>query len=1012
MLRTKAWPSAPSTGGCVETDITFTAWLKRKRREQGLTQETLAGLAGCSTTYLKKIEAGQRQPTRQIVEALLDALEVPNDSRPTYITLAFASSSPGSPRPTAPAAPPPPLIVGQTELVGRQGELAHMHQQWAKARQGRARVVLLSGEPGVGKTRLAHELMASVAQAGAAVLRGGCYEYEAMTPYLPFVEALRAYVRSQPAGSLRQRLGPTAPEIARLAPEIDAKIGPLAPNPTLAPNDERLRLFDNIARFLATLAGDIGLLLFLDDLHWADQATIALLRYLLRNLPNERLLVLATYRDDEMDRTHPLADALLAWHREHIATRLTLGRLSEAETAAMLATLFEQDSVSAEFAEAIYHETEGNPFFTEEVVKSLIEQGQVYREGEGWGRRAVAELAIPTSIKEVIGRRLAHLSQTCIETLHAAATLGKTFGFGELAAVSTMDEDALLDALDEASAAQLIRPEGADSFVFTHDKIRETLVEELNPLRRRRLHQRVGEGLEKLYAAELDGHAADLAYHFVAGHDWRRGLAYSLRAADSAARLFGHDEALKYLAMARECSISLDDRAGEAAVAERLGDIYAMRGPAATAIEHYTAALAMVEDVTKRAVLKARIGAVYSEIGDMRGEEFFQEAARELDPETQPGELARALAHLGRFQHHRGQLRRAIELLEQAYAIAQPLDDPATLRTIFSHFAGAYEHLVRCRESMEWARRSIRLGQQRDFPFATQMGVAYLAENALITGDWPAALDYIAQERALAQKIGALGAWDWTAFYHAWRLHSLGHLTEARAMCRKAYDMAHRADDVRGTAVFAARLAEIETDLGLDESARVYVDEAVTAARASSTIRAQCLSLWAAAYFHVQREEWAESAALLDEAVTRVAGTDHRLGPLEFGSTHAEAYLGLGRVADAARINDEHLILAREAEAHHCEALALRVRGQIRAAQESPDEAEDAYAAAISIFERSGARLELGRALYHRACLRLDLGQPDDARADLARARDLFAACGAPRDLRRAEALLAHVPPR
>ncbi|MFN8472864.1 MAG: AAA family ATPase [Anaerolineae bacterium] len=988
----------------MQPELTFTTWLKQKRREQGLTQETLAGLAGCSTAYLKMIEAGRRPPTRPVVDALLEALQVPKEMRVTYVDLAFASRS--SPTPLIPL---PSLISSQTTLVGRRRELAQLRQDWVKVKEGQTRIALLSGEPGIGKTRLALELIAEAARDGASILRGGCYEYEATTPYLPFVEALRAYVRAQPASVLRQRLGPTAPEIARLAPELDAKIGPLTPNPALSPDDERLRLFDNVARFLASLAGERGLLLFIDDLHWADGATIALLRYLLRNLPADRIFVLATYREDEIGRSHPLADALVTWHRDRIATRLPLSRLSGGETAALLATLFHQATVSNEFAEAIFQETEGNPFFTEEVVKSLIETGEVYREGEGWGRKAVAEMAIPQSIKETIDRRLNRLSKPCVDTLHIAAALGKSFAFTELAAASPIDEGALLDALDEADAAQLIRGYDADSFTFTHDKIRETLLEGLNAIRRRRLHGHIGEGLERLYAAELDRHAANLAYHFVASRDWQRGLAYLRQAADNAERVFAHDEAIQYLTMARQCALQIVDRDAEAAIAERLGDIHAIQGSTASAVEHYTFALALTQAVTKRAELNARIGAVYAETGDMRGEEFFEDAIQGLDPETQPREFARALSYLGRFQHHRGHLKRAVELLDQAYTIAEPLDDPATLQTIFSHLAGAYEHLASPRESMEWARRSVLLGEQQDYLLAIQMGFSYLAEQSLIIGDWQAASHYIARERELAQKIGALGAWDWTDFYSTWLQHSLGDLAHAELSARSAYETARHTGDVRGAAIFGARHAQIEIDMGLDDMALTHMSEAVATARGSDNILMNCLTRWGAAYFHTQREEWSAAANILDEAVRLVAETDHRLGPLHFGPTHAEAYLGLGRVAEAVRLNDEHLALAREAGARHFEALALRVQGQIRAAQALPDEAEASFAAAIAILGSSGARLELGRAFYHRARLRHDLGRNDDAHADVSRARDLYAQCGAPRDLRRAETLLERI---
>ena len=226
-------------------------------------------------------------------------------------------------------------------------------------------------------------------------MRGGCYEYEATTPYLPFVEAFREWTRRQSPEQLRTALGATASEIAKFAPEIETKLDALVGNAPLPPSEERLRLFDNTARFLRSLAADNGLLLFIDDVHWADQGTLSLLHYLLRHLRDDRVLILAAYREIELDRAHPLASALVEWNRERLATRVVLGRLSHVDTGTLLATLFGIESVSDDFVAALYRETEGNPFFIEEVIKSLIEQGQIYREAGRLGAQGDARARDP-----------------------------------------------------------------------------------------------------------------------------------------------------------------------------------------------------------------------------------------------------------------------------------------------------------------------------------------------------------------------------------------------------------------------------------------------------------------------------------------------------------------------------------------------------------------------------------------------------------------------------------------
>ncbi len=402
--------------------------------------------------------------------------------------------------------------LSRGRLVARDSELAEARELWRRAQAGRGHCLLLSGEPGSGKTRLAREVIVQATLDGAVVLSGACYEFEAATPYLPFVAAIRRWVRDQGyrrfwEGSfqrldalldelkakerddvkLRDVLGESAPQIAKLAPEIEARLGPFPPRPELPAHEERLLFFDAVTHLFAKLARRQSLLFYLDDLHWADSGTLWLLGHLIRNLREERVLIVASYRDTELDRAHPLSKALVDWNRERFTTRIVLKRFNAEETHAQIAALLDEN-ISGDFSEAVYRETEGNPFFIEEVMKALIEQGSVRRESGQWKRCEMTELVIPQSVKEAIGNRLDRVSAECNETLRAAAVLGKTFTIDELmAAADGQNENKLLDALDEAVAAQLLAADRDEAFVFTHDKIREVLYEELNPIRRRRL---------------------------------------------------------------------------------------------------------------------------------------------------------------------------------------------------------------------------------------------------------------------------------------------------------------------------------------------------------------------------------------------------------------------------------------------------------------------------------------------------------------------------------------------
>lgn len=888
------------------------------------------------------------------------------------------------------------LVRGK--LIGRSGELAQLQKHWETAQQARAHMVLLSGEPGVGKTRLAFELLGRAQNDGAEILRGGCYEYEATTPYLPFVEAFRDWVHPHSAETLRAKLGSTAPEIAKLAPEIESKLGALTPNPALPPNEERLRFFDHVARFLQTLAAPRGLLFFLDDLHWADQGTLNLLHYLLRHLRNDRILMLAAYREVELDRTHPLAAALVEWNRERLATRISLARLSRDDTRTLIATLFGQGNISEEFGDVLFRETEGNPFFIEEVIKSLIEQGEIYRENNGWARKQLQELAIPQSVKEAIGRRLNRLSGNVIEVLRSAAALGKVFRFSELAVVASFPEDQLLDALDEATAAQLLGAGADDTFAFTHDKIREVLYEELNPIRRRRLHQRIGEKLEQLYLATPSAHVRvqDLAHHFIESGDLERALTYARGAAENAARLFAQDEALAYFERAREAAEALGRDSALGEIHEAMGDLYSLRGVVNEAVEHYEDAVLHAQSKEKRGALHAKIGRDYAQAGDARGAKFLETALTELDAATQSNELALATAALGRYHHYLAQHHRALEFLERAVALAEPLDDVETLTHIYTFTAGALQHLGRVDESMAWARKTVALGARKNVPNAIAMGNEFLGEDSMLRGRWQDAVNYARLDLQAGERIGAQDRIAWSYYVMAWTQHGMGALAEAESNARAALDLAVKIGDLRLGIMDRALMVQVLCDLGKLDEARAHGEAALKESDALKHIVIQSLARGALGYFAVQERDWSRALSILEEAAALLAPTDNQWMRLTLGPVLAEAYWGAGRFEEALGTVHTTRAVAQFAGSPHWDAWSLRVQGQILTSQGEFDGAQSAFEQAIYALTALGSRLELARAYYYRGKLWRARGDgADRAVQDEEKARALFRDCGA-----------------
>ncbi|MCZ6866767.1 MAG: protein kinase, partial [Chloroflexi bacterium] len=435
-------------------------------------------------------------------------------------------------------------------FVGRQREMGELKSALEDALSGRGRLVTLVGEPGIGKTRTAQELATYAGLRSAQVLWGRCYEEQGMPPYWPWVQAIRSYVREREPDQLRSEMGAGAADIAEVVSDVKERLPDLSPPPQLdSPEQARFRLFDSITAFLKSASLKQPLVLVLDDLHWADQPSLLLLQFVARELGNSRLLLLGTYRDVELSRQHPLAETLGELTRERLFQRVLLRGLSRQDVGRFIEVAAGVDPPPG-LTEAVHTQTEGNPLFVTEVVRLLVQEGELT--AEGTGDRDSWTVRIPEGVREVIGRRLNRLSQRCNETLTIASVIGREFGLRQLVPlVEDMSEDRLLEVLEEALGARVIEelPQAIGRYQFTHALIQETLTEELTLTRRVRLHARIAESLEALYGDSADAHAAELAHHFaeaeaVLGTD--KLVRYSFLAGERALASFAYEEALEH----------------------------------------------------------------------------------------------------------------------------------------------------------------------------------------------------------------------------------------------------------------------------------------------------------------------------------------------------------------------------------------------------------------------------------------------------------------------------------
>ncbi|HTE63486.1 MAG TPA: AAA family ATPase, partial [Solirubrobacteraceae bacterium] len=581
--------------------------------------------------------------------------------------------------------PGPLHLTSAFPFVGRSAELDRLRTLMPS--EGR-RVVLLGGEPGSGKSRLVREFAAEASSDGALVLYGAC-DAVVRTPYGPFVEALDQLARTTEPAELRALVGPGGGELARLLPDLAARIGDLPAAVTADPDTERHRLHTAVADLLARATSARPALLVLEDVHWADAPTLLLLRHLAR-VGDMRALMLATFRDTEADMPETLADTL-ADLRRYDVVRLRLTGLSADEVAEFVrrAGGGELGPEPRELARVIRDLTEGNAFLVCELWRALVETGTVDLSGGAIRvTRPPAQLGSPESVREVVSQRLSRLAPRTSDLLELAATAGAEFELDTVRRAAGLGEPELLAALDEAVRSGMIEELASHGLAcrFTHELVRRALYDRLSGPRRAELHLRVGEALEATGARS--GRAlADLAHHFAAAAPFgsaERAVEYNVLAARAAAKALAFDEAAARLRTA--LALGIDGAEERAGMFLELGDASHRAGKALDALEAFKAAADIARELGDARLL-ARAATGYENacwrpgMTDQGAIELLEEAAAALGEEDSELRVG-LLGGLARALDFQGQRERGAIVRRSAIEMARRLADRPGLATV------------------------------------------------------------------------------------------------------------------------------------------------------------------------------------------------------------------------------------------------------------------------------------------------------------------------------------------
>jgi tetratricopeptide (TPR) repeat protein len=434
-------------------------------------------------------------------------------------------------------------------LVSRQQEMAEIGSALDDAMSGRGRLIMLAGEPGIGKTRMAQELAANADVLGGQVLWGRCHEGTGRPPYWLWVQLIRSYVRNCDTERLNADLGSGASIIAEVVPEVGEKLSGLLLPLGLEPEQARFRLFDSVTAFLKRAATERPLVLILEDLQWADTPCLLMLEFLSAELLDTPLLLLGTYRDAELPRNDALSNTLGELARQQHFREFLLQSLPHEDVTQFMAGEANAEP-SQELARKVFLTTEGDSLFMTQIVQLLVRRGQINPTSPE--TRPVDDVEIPRSVRLAIRRRLSRLSEDSLEILKVAAVIGREFSLDQLAALTEIaTEERLLVVLEEALTDRVIEelPRSVGRYQFSHSLIQDTLAQELSPTRRVHLHARIAQDLEILYGDNIEIHAAELAYHY-AESQGATGLGkmvnYSSLAGEWALSAYAYDDALAH----------------------------------------------------------------------------------------------------------------------------------------------------------------------------------------------------------------------------------------------------------------------------------------------------------------------------------------------------------------------------------------------------------------------------------------------------------------------------------
>ncbi len=885
-------------------------------------------------------------------------------------------------------------------FVNRKEELASLKKQFNATLKEKGNLVIISGEAGIGKTRLIEELKRYGRLHKSSFFSAKPFEFGVTPPYHIFFQVIKSYIKEVGREHIQlfRALQPVyKAELVKYIPELISTVSTKEEPSKLSPEYEKMRLFDAIYQIFRVMTSRSPLFIFLDDVQWACEADFELLGYLVRNISDLPVLICCAYRVEEIGEKHPLTQFLRAMSREHRFEKIELQGLGFNDISRLLNMIL-GSGTPEKIAEMLHRETNGNPFYVEEIIRSFVEDGTVYRDNSRWRFKDVEKIALPSSVEDLLRRRFEGVDQELKDLLTLASVIGNQFQLSLLQRLTDKNEGYLLDLLDLGIKHLLIEGKPDDSYSFTNILLQRTFYENLSAIKRHKIHLQIAQTLKKLHVDRPTEIYESLAHHYLLAEEWAFAFDYNLKAAEKLQGLYANQDAIaRYrICLAIMKRNKLSNPEAEKQIHQGLADINYLMGDYQKAIEYYRVLLDRDDlSVEDRSRVLLSLGTVCQKIGDFDNAlACYNDGKKLLDETKHKFEIAKLEAASVWIHIKRGEYEKAFRTADSALDVFKAEESDEDIAALYNSLGTVYLDRGDWDKASQCYHRSLDYREKIGDKYNIAVSLNSLGNVYLRLSEFDKAIEYHTKALKMREKIGDkfgiassynnlaivydnLGEWDKCVDYHHNSLRISKSLVNPHSVALSYSNLAYiilKMGDFDKSIEYSLQSLDIAKRIGdLSHTASVHNN-------------------LANAYIGAGKLD--EAVKMLEEADKIIAKCDFKNLLTENHCLYADIYLSRNKLDDAEKYARSALDVAQKIKDKGAESEAYCILGRIYFAQNKYDEAVAEFIKGLELSTAIKNDYIRARCLYLLGITMAKKGDDGTSKKYLNEARSIFEQLG------------------